>query len=170
MTTRAAAATRCPKCGRPRGDLSSCVEIEELDGHLLNRRARALALLGPALSPKLVQARRWRVTVGVTGRAVSLDLIDPVQWNVEPVATFVLDDGNLHGALAHEDGLQPAIDADAVFQVHHEVAGLESGDGFERRPGRITTRASESALAAEDLVIRQDAIRPVARTHHQALR
>jgi hypothetical protein len=52
----------------------------------------------------------------------------------------------------------PAVDADAVLEVHDVVAGLERADGVERaRRVPYAARATEPAVAAEDLVVREDA-------------
>src|SRR5687767_10069574 len=138
---------------RSRCDLSARVEIQQLDGHLLNRHPRTIALLRPSLSAELVQARRGGVSVRIPGGAVPLDLADAIERHVEPVTALVFDDRDLHGARADEDRLEPPIDADAVLEVHDEVPGFESGDRLEGRAGGITPRATQPPLAAEYLVI-----------------
>ena len=141
----------------PGGDLSAGVEVEQLDRHLLDRGARLVSLLRPPLSAELVEARRHGFAVGVARGTVPLDLVDAVEGHVEAVATFVLDDRDLDGALADEDRLQSAVDADAVLEMHDEVAGLERGNGLERRAGCITPRAAKAALPTKDLVVGEDA-------------
>ena len=140
---------------RPRSDLASRVEVEELDGHLLDRGARAVALLRPALAAELVQPRRRRVVGDVVGGAIALELIDAVQRHVEPVAALVLDDGDLDRALADEDRLDAAIDADAVLEMHDVVARLER----ERidAAADVAARAADAPLAPEDLVVGEHA-------------
>jgi hypothetical protein len=40
-----------------------------------------------------------------------------------------------------------------VFEVHDVVTGLERGDGLEGNTGAVSTRATQPAIAAEDLVV-----------------
>src|SRR5262249_40829884 len=135
---------RIGKVRRAGCDLSPSVEVEQLDGHLLNGGACPIALLCPAFSAKLMQPR-WRcVSVGVAGCPVALDLVDAIERDVQSIAALVLDDGNFDGALADENGLESAVDADAVLEVHDEVARLERGDGFDRCAGRITPSATQT--------------------------
>src|SRR5689334_13012046 len=89
----------------------------------------------------------------IAGGAVSLDLIDPVERDVETIAAFVFDHRDFNGALPNKDRLQPAIDPDAVLEVDNEIPGLERGDRLECGARRIPTRASQASFAAEDLVI-----------------
>jgi hypothetical protein len=49
-------------------------------------------------------------------------LVDAVQGDVEPVAAFVFNDRDFDGALFDENRLDPAVDPDPVFQMHHVVA------------------------------------------------
>ena len=44
---------------RARRHLAACVQIEELDGHLVNCRARFLTLLAPPFPAELMQSRGW---------------------------------------------------------------------------------------------------------------
>src|SRR5687767_9560824 len=108
-------------CG-PGRDLPARVQIQQLDGHLLNRDPGAIALLRPSLAAELMQARRRRVAVRIAGGAVALDLVDAIERHVETIAALVLDDGDLHSAFTDEDRLEPAVDADAVLEVDDEVA------------------------------------------------
>src|SRR6185369_159945 len=147
---------RCVRHGRrTRGDFAPRVEVEQLDRHLLDGRAGAIALLRPPLAAKLVQPRRRRVVGDVVGRAVALELIDPVQGYVEAIASLVLDDGDLDRALPDEDRLDAAVDADAVLEMDDEVAWLE-GERVDAAAD-VATRAPDAPLAPEDLVVGEDA-------------
>ena len=103
---------------RPIRDLSPRVEIEQLDRHLSNGDARLFALLSPAPSAEPVQARRRCIVRDVARRAIALELVDAIERDVESVAALVLDDRDFDRALADEDRLDAAIDADAVLEVH----------------------------------------------------
>src|SRR5690606_19621433 len=106
-------------------------ELEQLSCHLQDCRTSAIPLLRPAPAPQLVQPW-WRGICTVMLRCtIALDLVYPVQRNVQPVAALILDYRHFHGSLAHEDALDTAINANAMLQVHHVVTGLEAGDGFE---------------------------------------
>ena len=139
------------------GDFPPRVEIEQLDRHLLDRRARSSRCCGPAPAAELVQARRRRILGDVVARPIALELIDAVQRNVEPIAALVLDDRHLDRALSDEDRLDAAIDPDAVLEMHDEIARLER-DGVERRRAAdVPARAANTSLTTEDLVIRENA-------------
>src|SRR5258708_1974395 len=140
---------------RPRRHLAARIEIEELDRHLLNGRARPVALLRPPLSAKPVQARWRSVLADVVGGTVTLELVDTVQRHVEPVAALVLDDRDLDGALAEEDRLDPAIDADAVLQMDDDVARVER----ETIPASadVTPTAPDTTLATKDFMVGENA-------------
>src|SRR5918992_915489 len=135
-TTRAAAAMRCP---------------------------RVQASSSP-FSAELVQA--WRSSVIAIGRgAIALDLIDAIERNVEPIPALVLDDRHLERALSGEDGVDAAVDTDAVLEVHDVIAGLECSHRLERNAARVATGAPQSPLAPEDFVIGQN---PEGSGNHEA--
>ena len=142
---------------RPGGDLPPRVQVEQLDRHLLNRDARSLALLPPALAAEPVQPRRRRVLGDVVGRAVLLELVDAIERHVEPIAALVLDDRDFDRALPDEDRLDAAIDPDAMLQMHDVVAVLERQRVERRRAGDVPARAPDAPLAAEDLVVGENA-------------
>src|SRR5262249_49914471 len=141
-----------------RGDLATSIEIEKLDRHLLNRGARLLALLRPSTAAEMVQSRRRRVLRDVVRRAISLELVDTIERNVETISALVPHDGDLDRAPPDEDRLDAAIDADAVLEVHDEIAGLER-QRVDRRRGGVPARAADAPLAAEDLVVGENAER-----------
>ena len=92
-----------------------------------------------------------------TGGAVSFHLIDPIQRHVQPVSPFVLDHCDLDRALADEEPLDAAIDTDAVFEVHDVVTRLERRDRVERDARAVTSGPAQPPVAAEDLVVGEDA-------------
>jgi hypothetical protein len=101
---------------------------------------------------------RWRgVAVNVAGRPVSFDLIDSVERDVQPIATLVLDDRDFNRALADEDRLEAAVDANSVLEVDDEVAGFERGDRLERGTGRIAPCAAKPSLSTEDFMVCENA-------------
>ena len=116
-----------------------------------------LALRRPALSAELVQARRRRILGDVVGRAIPLELVDAIERHVEPIAALVLDDRDFDRALPDEDRLDAAIDADAVLEMHDVVAVLERHRVERRGAADVPARAANAPLAAEDLVIGENA-------------
>src|SRR3954463_6614443 len=100
-----------------------------------------------------MEARRRRFRGNVVGRAITLDLIDAVERDVEAIAPLILDDGNFDRALAEENLLHAAIDSDAVLEMDDIISGLESGQACQGAAGRIPPRPAEAPLAAENLVI-----------------
>ena len=138
------------------GHLATRIEVEQLHGHFLQRRARLVALLRPPPAAELVQPRRYGIGPRFGG-PVPLDLVDAVERHVEPVAPLVLDDRHLDGALAHEHALDPAIDPDPVLEVDYVVAGLERGDRFDRGAGGVPPLPADATIPAKDLVIGQHA-------------
>ena len=44
-----------------------------------------------------------------------------------------------------------------MFEVHHEVAGLERAKAFERGARAVAARAAQAPVAPEDLVVGEDA-------------
>src|SRR5215212_369028 len=103
------------------------VKIEQLDGHLLDCRLRSIALLSPSLPTERMQSRRRIVRRYVGRGSESFDLIDSIQWNVQSRAALVFDHRGFNRALAHKDFFYTAIDADAVLEMNHIVAGCECG-------------------------------------------
>src|SRR5688572_4591121 len=104
-----------------------------------------------------MQPRGWGVARDVGGRSVTLYLIDPVERDVQPVAALVLDDGRLDRTLPEEDLFDTPIDADAVLEVHDVVARGERGEALDCRAGCVASRSADAALAAEDLVVGENA-------------
>src|SRR5258708_13119300 len=102
-----------------------------------------------------MQARRRRIVGDVVGRPIALDLVDAIQRDVEPVASFVFDDRDFDGAFANEGRLQPAIDADALLEVPDIVAHFER-ERIDGIPGRVATGAPDPPLAPKDLVVGED--------------
>src|SRR5688572_24336837 len=94
---------------RSRCNLAPRVKVEQLDRHLLNRGACAIALLRPPFSTQRVKPWRWVLRGNVGSGAESLYLVDPVERNIEPGASLVFDHRDLDGALAHEHLLHPAV-------------------------------------------------------------
>ena len=107
---------------RPRRDATARVQIQELDCHFANRRARLLALLTPAFSAELVQSGR-RTVFGDVGRgSVSLELIDAIQWHVEAIAALVFQNRDLERALSGDDRLDATVDPDAVLEMDDVIS------------------------------------------------
>src|SRR5207253_917314 len=103
-------------------ELAPRVEIEQLRRHPANRRARLVALPLPRRRAQPVEPPRRRLAV--TRRPVRLELVEPIQRDVEAGAAFVLDHGDLETATLRADGdrLDPTVDPDAVLEMDHEVA------------------------------------------------
>ena len=81
-------------------------------------------------------------------------MVEPVQGDVEPVASLVLQHGDLHrGAFTDRDRLDAAIDADPVFQMHDEASGLEGVYPCWAQCLPVPFRPPEPARAPKDLVI-----------------
>ena len=155
---------------RPRRDFAACVQVQKLHRHFLDRGAGLISLRCPTFSSQRVEARRWRLGGYVRGGSVSLDLVDAIERNIETVAALVLDDGNLDSALAHEHLLDPAINPDAVLEVHDVVAGFERGEIFQRCARDVPSCAAKASLATEYLVVGEHAITReiAARWHDEA--
>ena len=151
--------------GITRGDLAPGIEIEQLGRQLADRGPGLLPLPSPGRSPQPVEPGRREVPVLPRG-PVALELIEPVEGDIEPVAPLVLDHRGLDHRLAGHDRLDPPIDADPVVQVDHVVplgerAGHQGGRGLPVAPG-----APEPPGPAEDLVIGQH---PEGRHHEPAV-
>ena len=58
----------------------------------------------------------------LSGGPVALQLVEPIQRNVQPVAALVLHNRDLERGFADGDGLDAAVHADAMLQMHHIVA------------------------------------------------
>jgi len=143
----------------PGRELAAPVQIEELGRHLPDGGPGLISLALPRGRPETVQLGRRGVAV--PGGAVGLELIQPVERDVEPVAAFVFDDRHLErpALRADRDRLDPAIQPDPVFEVHHVVSRLQRTG--RRRRGRLTVtpRPPQAACAPKDLVVGQHAER-----------
>src|SRR5207302_3973675 len=82
--------------------LASGVQVEQLRRHPANRRARLVALSLPRRRAQAVQPRRGGLAI--PGRGVRLELVEPIQRDVEAGAAFVLDHGHLETAAVRPDG------------------------------------------------------------------
>ena len=134
-------------------DLPTSVQIEELDCHLLNCRACLVALRRPPFSTECVQSW-WRRLGRYIGRgSISLDLIDAIEGHVESITPLVLDHRDFDRALAHVNLLDAPVDAHAVLEVHHVVAGLERGKTLQSAARRVAPCTAKPALTAEDFVV-----------------
>src|SRR5438132_11065956 len=101
------------------------------------------------------------VMVSVNRVGIRCELIDSVGWDVEAITPLVFHHRNLEcRAIRTEgDGLQTAVDADPMLEVHH-IPARGQGPGRGRRDrAAVTAWAPQSAGAPEDLVIGQDAQR-----------
>src|SRR5438105_4130772 len=105
-----------------------------------------------------MEPRGRRLGADVVGGPIPLDLIDAIERDVEPIATLVLDDGDLDGALAHEHLLHTAVNPDAVLEMHHVISGLERGETLERTASGVASGATKSTFAAKDFVVGEDSI------------
>jgi hypothetical protein len=148
---------RVTRVRRPARHLPPCVEVEQLGRHLLDRGPRAVALLRPPLAAEAMQPRRRRIRGDIARRPIPLELVDAVEWHVEAVATLVLDHRHFDRALLDEDRLDPAVDPDAVLEMHDVVATPECGNRLERDAATVTARPPDAALAAEYLVVGENA-------------
>ena len=106
--------------------------------------------------------------VTVPGGAIRLQLIQPVQRDVEPVAPFVFHHRHFQcpALRAHRDRLDPAVQPDAVLQVHHVVSLLQRARRGSGRRFAVAPRPPEAARAAEDLVVGEH---PKRRQHEAAV-
>src|SRR3954469_9558058 len=92
----------------------------------------------PARAAEPMDARWGTIAIFASG-AIALQLVQPVQRHIQPVATFVLHDGHLESGLTRGDRLDAAVDPDAVLEMDHVVAQGQ-------RPG--STRWRGLAIAA----------------------
>src|SRR5512141_2073408 len=130
---------------------SAGVQIQQLDGHLLNRCLRSIPLLAPPLSAQRVQAWRRIICGNVRCRPESLDLIDAIERDVETRSPFVFDNRRFDGALANEDLLDSAIDADTVLEMDYVISRRERSERLDRAARGVFPRATYAALTAKDL-------------------
>jgi hypothetical protein len=99
---------------------------------------------------------RWRAVAVVFGRAVAFELVEPVEGDVEAVAALILHHRHFHGRRADRDGLDAAIDADAVVEVD-DVVALHQRAGGRRRCGLpVPARPAQPPRATKDLVVGED--------------
>ena len=106
------------------GDRAPGVEVQQLGGHLFDRLAGPLPHPLPGGAAQPVDPRRRPFAV-LARRPIPLELVEPIERHVEPVAAFVLHDRHLDGGLADHDRLDAAIDPDAVIEMDHVVADGE---------------------------------------------
>ena len=139
--------------GEARRDLATRVEVEQFQRHLPDRGPRPLSLALPRRRSQAMQPGRWGVTVA--GRAVRLQLVQPVYGDVQPVARLVLDDRDLQGAVADGDRLHAPVDSDAVLEVDDVVPGLERARRGRGRCRAVASWPPQATRPAKDLVIRQ---------------
>src|SRR5204862_7367463 len=141
----------------PGGELAARVQVEEFGRHLADGGPCLVALALPRRRAETVQLGRRRVSV--PGGSVGLELIQPVERDVEPVAAFVFDDRHFEPAAlrADRDRLYPAIQPDPVFEMHHVVSRLQRTG--RRRGGRLTValRPPQTPRAPKGLMLRQTA-------------
>ena len=147
-------------------ELAAGVQVEQLGRHLANGGAGLVPLTLPRRGAQAVQLGGRGISV--PRRAIRLQLIQPVQRDVEPVAPFVFDHRHFErpALRAHRDRLDPAVQPDPVLEVHHIVALLQragrgGGGRFAVAPG-----PPQTACAAEDLVVGQH---PERRQHETAV-
>ena len=126
------------------------VELQQLLGHLLDRRAD---LAAPALPPRAAEPveRRDRVP----GAAVLLDQVEARHRHVELVAGGVLDEEHLlAGRLAAREA---EVSADAVVHVDDEVAELQVAQvGDERLAAAPLARGRRRRIGAEEVRLGED--------------
>src|SRR6266581_480077 len=86
---------------------------------------------------------------------VRLELIQAIQRYVQPGPALVLYDGHLErpALRSHRDRLDPAVDPDAVLEMHHVIAGLERPRRGRGRGFAIPARPPQPAGPTEDLVV-----------------
>src|SRR5205823_9836085 len=77
----------------------------------------------------------------------------------QPGPTLVLYDGHLErpALRSHRDRLDPAVDPDAVLEMHHVIAGLERPRRGRGRGFAIAARPPQPAGPTEDLVVGEHA-------------
>src|SRR5204862_2851160 len=108
------------------------------------------------------EPRRWPVAA-LARRAVALELVHPVEGDVEPVAALVLDDRYLERGLLGGDRVDAAIDPDAMVEMDHVVAFHQRAGRGRRRRLAVAARPAEPPGPPEDLVNRQHP----QRRHHE---
>ena len=134
------------------------VELEQLFGHVAHRLLDARLGLLPRLAAQPIDGRTG-------GAGVLLDEIEPFDRHEQLVLARVAELHELLRRLARRDRqlLQPDEDADAVVDVHDEVADFEIAQiGEERARGRPASLLRPAALLFEDVglgVYRQLAVR-----------
>ena len=147
-----------------RRDLAMRVQVEQLQSHLPDRGPRPLPLALPGGGSQAVQLGRRGVAVAA--RAVRLELVQPVQRDVQAVPALVLDDRDLEGALADRNRLHAPVDPDAVLEVDDVVPRLERPRRGGGRCGPVASRPPQATRPAKDLVIRHH---PQRRQHEPAV-
>ena len=153
-------------------ELPARVQIQQFRRHGANGGPRLVTLPLPRRGAEAMQARRGRVAVA--DRAIRFELVDPIQGNVQAIAPLVFHHGNLErGTIRTDgDGLQAAIDTDAMLQVHDISAGRQRSRGGGRDRAAVAARAAQPSRAAEDLVIGEHSQRgndesAIERTDHE---
>ena len=155
--------------GVARAHRAAGVEVEQLGRHLLDRLAGLLPRSLPGGAAQPVELGRRPVAV-LAGGAVALQLIEPVERDVEPVAALVLHDRHLDGGLAHHDRLDAAVDPDPVVEMDDVVAGGERAGGERRRGLAVAPGPAQPPGPAEDLVVGEHPERSASRTRRRARR
>src|SRR5215211_3856738 len=139
--------------GRPRGNFSAGIEVEQLSRHLLDCSTRPVALLRPPLSSQRMKPWRRRITGDVGCGPISLDLIDSIKRYVQPVAALVLDHRRFDGAFPEKDFLNAAIDPDSVLEMDDVITRGERRQALDAGAGHVASRSPNPSLPPKDLMI-----------------
>src|SRR2546430_10460961 len=119
--------------------------------HLLDALAHAGLRATPGRPAQVAElggmAFGWRVT---------LDLVQPVQGNIDRVPAGVLDDQVVALEALDREATESQIAADAVLDVHDIIADLHLFEGFEERGALGERRGFVPPAFGEQLVFRDD--------------
>ncbi len=117
--------------GVPGYSLPGCIELQQLLGHVAHGLLDTRLGLFPRRPAKPVEA-------GTGGPRKALHQIEALHGNEQLVVGRVAELHELLRVGTHFDSFQPDEDADAVIDVHDEVANLEIAEVREERPrGRL---------------------------------
>ena len=100
--------------------LAGRIDHQQLLGHRQNRFAGLGLNLLPRASPKPVQTGPRSISADIF-----LDQIDPIDRQVEPIASFIFEMEKLSLNFCYAEKFEPPIDADSVVQMNHIVILLE---------------------------------------------
>ena len=127
------------------------VELDQVEGELLDLLLGALLQVLPRRGAQLAHLGLHALLRGVAAHPVQA-----VDAHVQDVLVAVQQPDGLLLLPVHVQLFQPAEHADAVIDVHHEIAGLQLGELLEGERLAVAAEAllqPEAVVALEDLVV-----------------